>query len=110
MKSQRMAMKKQHLPGLARALLVLPAPRQECETSRKFLEFQRDQRKERIYTMSVQKKSLVGDRTAVKKAIVASKPDAAVGKPKALKAEALTFRAPKLKGARFRAAKLKGAF
>jgi hypothetical protein len=40
--------------------------------------------------MSVQKKSLIGDRTAVKKAIVASKPEtSSVGEPKALKAEAL---------------------
>ena len=40
--------------------------------------------------MSVQKKSLIGDRTAVKKAIIASKPDTTpVGEPKTLKADAL---------------------
>ena len=40
--------------------------------------------------MSVQKKSLIGDRTAVHKAIIASKPAAGpVGQPKTLQAEAL---------------------
>jgi hypothetical protein len=59
--------------------------------------------------MSVQKKSLIGDRTAVQKAIIASKPEAnPVGQPKTLQAEALrgrSFKAPKMKA--FKAPKMK---
>jgi hypothetical protein len=65
--------------------------------------------------MSVQKKSLIGDRTAVKKAIIASKPDTtSIGQPKPLQAEALVsvhslkgkaFKAPKMKA--FKAPKMK---
>jgi hypothetical protein len=51
--------------------------------------------------MSVQKKSLIGDRTAVKKAIIASKPDTTpVGEPMkvqqvSLKARKASLHAPK---------------
>jgi hypothetical protein len=41
--------------------------------------------------MSVQKKSLIGNRTAVKKAIIASKPDTTVGEP--MKAQQLSLKA-----------------
>ena len=44
--------------------------------------------------MSVQKKSLIGDRTAVKKAIIASKPETtSVGEP--MKAQQLSLKARK---------------
>jgi hypothetical protein len=59
--------------------------------------------------MSVQKKSLIGDRNTVQKAIIASKPDTTpVGQPKTLQAEALrgrSFKAPKMKA--FKAPKMK---
>ncbi len=57
--------------------------------------------------MSVQKKSLIGDRTAVKKAIIASKPEAnPVGQPKTLQAEALKGKV--LKGKALKGHALKG--
>ncbi len=58
--------------------------------------------------MSVQKKSLIGDRTVVQKAIIASKPETAtVGQPRTLQADVHSMKAPKFKAPKFKAPKFK---
>ena len=57
--------------------------------------------------MSVQKKSLIGDRTTVQKAIIASKPETAPGQPKTLQADVHSMKAPKFKAPKFKAPKFK---
>ncbi len=52
--------------------------------------------------MSVQKKSLIGDRTTVQKAIIASKPET-----KTLQADVHSMKAPKFKAPKFKAPKFK---
>jgi hypothetical protein len=46
-------------------------------------------RKERMATMSIEKKSLISNRAAVKKAMIASQPADATGDPKSLKSSTL---------------------
>jgi hypothetical protein len=58
-------------------------------------------------TMSIEKKSLISNRAAVKKAMIASQPADATGDPKSLKSTTLAAHSMKKKSRRFNVMSLK---